>query len=218
MRPRLPTYAMVDDDDAEYGPPPRRTYPSLLQSVCGSLARRAYGAASLLELWHARRPWVTRLLIPLTIMYVWWSAMADPNALLMEPVSTLSPAACAALLASKGRDGLETGGGGGGGGRAAGAQSLTDAMTLVAGDSKRVLLAETNSGYGALATNWVKHVQELRPKLTNYLVVALDRAEGARLAAADVNAYYDRAGCVAGAAGGHREPPREGRCARQWTS
>jgi len=178
-------------DDDLHGPPSRRQYPSLLRCLFGTLIVKAYAALSVLEMWHARRPWITRLLIPVTVMVVWWSYMADPNAALLRPVSTLPPAGCTSLLASRQYDGgaahLESS-------RTASAHSLSEALLLAAGESKRVLLAPTNSGYGALASNWLKHVGTLRPPLPNHVVVALDKAEGTRLAAGGANSFYDPAG------------------------
>lgn len=193
----------MDVGDGAVGPPLRRAYPSLARCLCAAIARRLYGAASLLEMWHARKPWVTRLLIPVAIMWVWWSVMADPNAAALQPVTTLDAAACASLLSLREAEGGSAGlAAAGGAARTDGARSLASALALAAGESKRLLLAESNSGYAALSTNWVRHVQTLRPPLPNYIVVALDKAEGRRLATGGVNSYFDPSGCVG------REEPR----------
>ena len=186
----------MDDDLDDSAPPLRRPYPSLARCLCSAIARRLYAAISLLELWHARKPWVTRLFIPISIMWILWSVMSDPNAAALQPVTTMDAAACATLLALRETDGGSAGLGNAGAARTEGAQTLANALTLAAGDSKRILLAESNSGYAALATNWVKHVQTLRPALPNHVVVALDRAEGRRLASGGVNSFYDPSGCV----------------------
>jgi hypothetical protein len=172
--------------------PLRRRYPSLLQWLGGTISRRLYAIVSTVERWHAVQPWTTRLLLPLTILYCWWHFMSDPNAALMVPARTLSPAACNALLATR-----ETGEDTAAPDRPApvsAAPSLAEAMLSAAGDQKRLLLTESNSGYGVLAQNWVRHVQTLKPALPNYLVVSLDRSEANRLTAADANTYFDTAG------------------------
>ena len=157
--------------------------PRLSLYCCGrAIMARLYAALWWVELAHHRRPWITRLFLPLVALFVLWRAFAEPATQLS---ATLSPAACAALLHSKGTPALPV---------PDSKQSLADALTTAAADRKRVVLVESRKSSAVLTQNWIKHSAALKPPLHNHLVVALDRHEFGRLSELGVHTYYEAPG------------------------